>query len=58
MKKCLLVPFLPFFTASHVNRVLNPAPAERVANIMTYNSPDTPTDPGFAQAIAEFLNLP
>ncbi len=38
-----------------ISHVLKPAPAEHMPNIMTYNSPDTPIDPGISLAIIEFV---
>ncbi len=38
-----------------ISHVLKPAPAEHMLNLKTYNSPDTPIDPGVSQAIIEFV---
>ena len=38
-----------------MNHVLKPAPKNRIANAMSYNSPDTPIDPAVTEAITEFV---
>lgn len=39
-----------------VNHVLKPAPEERMANILTYNSPTVPIDPLVTDTVAKFIN--
>ncbi len=39
-----------------INHVLKSAPRDRMGNIGTYNSPNTPIDPAVAQAIASFIS--
>lgn len=39
-----------------MNHVLKAAPASRLANLATYNSPDTPIDPMVVSAIANFIH--
>ena len=38
-----------------ISHVLKPAPAERNANIRSYNSPDKPVDGRMVQAVADFI---
>ncbi len=39
-----------------ISHVLKPAPEDRMANIKTYNSPDTPVDPDVINAIVQFIS--
>lgn len=39
-----------------MNHVLKKAPAERMANIQTYNQPDLPLHPGLLPTIVDFIN--
>lgn len=38
-----------------MNHVLKPAPKNRIANTMGYNSPDKPIDPAVTEAIVQFI---
>ncbi len=38
-----------------ISHVLKTAPSDRMANIASYNSPDTPIDPGIVSGIADFI---
>jgi len=39
-----------------MNHVLKPAPKNRIANAMGYNSPDKPIDPAVTEAIVGFIS--
>jgi len=39
-----------------MNHILKPAPKNKIANMMSYNSPDKPIDGAVTNAIAEFIN--